>query len=214
MFRKMNMLFLVLVMGLSISLPTANALVININAGVELAGNTAALAAFNRGAAQWSQYFNDPITVTIAADLLDMGSPTIIGSTSAVFLAGGYNLIRNQMVADAAPYLNNSIVASLPTVAQFSAFVPSGFGISATMFATKADLKAMGFPGLDAAFGAKDADITFNSGFSFDYDNSNGVTAGTWILRPWPPMKSDMLWALSLRSMTWIIICLRDKQLL
>ena len=46
------------------------------------------------------------------------------------------------------------------------------------MVATKANLKAMGFAGLDGAFGANDANITFSSSFAFDFDNSNGVTAG------------------------------------
>jgi hypothetical protein len=75
---------------------------------------------------------------------------------------------------------NDAIVASLPTAAQFSAFVPAGFGLSGNMAATKADLKAMGIPGLDAAFGASDADMTFNTGFSWDYNNADGVGAGLY----------------------------------
>jgi hypothetical protein len=169
MFRKMNILILVMVMGLCVSLPPAGAFVININPLAGLSGNADALAAFNRGAAQWTKYFNDPITVTIDADLKNMGSPTIIGSTSSVFLYGGYDLIRNQMVTDAAPYANNSIVSNLPTAAQFSAHVPNGFSLTGDMAATKADLKAMGFTGLDTSFGVTDATITFNSGFSFAY---------------------------------------------
>jgi hypothetical protein len=177
MFRKMNMLILVFVMGLCVSLPAADALVININAGAGLAGNPAALDAFNRAAAQWVKYFKDPITVTINADLQPLG-PGIIGSTSPVFLFGTYDTIRNRMVADAAPYANNSIVASLPTAAQFSAWVPSGFHISANMMATKADLKAMGFPNLDTSFGFTDAEITFSSNFSFAYTHGT-LTSST-----------------------------------
>jgi hypothetical protein len=47
------------------------------------------------------------------------------------------------------------------------------------MVATKANLKALGFTGLDAAFGTTDAEIQFNSGFAFDYDRSNGIAPGT-----------------------------------
>src|SRR4029079_17875526 len=50
--------------------------------------------------------------------------------------------------------------------------------LNGNMTATKANLKALGFAGLDGMFGASDASITFNSGFSFDYDNSNGVGGG------------------------------------
>ena len=46
------------------------------------------------------------------------------------------------------------------------------------MIGTKANLKALGFQGLDAAFGVSDATMQFNSNFTFDYDNSDGVGAG------------------------------------
>ena len=158
---------------------TAGATAIVINPSAGLAANAPALAAFNRAASRWGSLFADPITVTIDADLINMGSPTILGSTSSVFLVGGYNTIRNQMVADAADEVGNAVVAFLPTAAQFSAFVPSGFGLNNALAGTKANLKALGFAGLDGAFGVTDATVTFNSGFSFDFDNSDGVTAGT-----------------------------------
>ena len=178
MFRKINMLLLVLVLALGISLPAADALVININPGPGLAVNPTALASFNRAAGQWTKYFNDPISVNINADLQPLG-PGILGSTSAVFLQGAYNTIRNQMVADALPYANNSIVGFLPTAAQFRAWVPNGFGISSFMEATKADLKAMGFTGLDGAFGANDANITFSTNFNFAYTHA-GLAPGLY----------------------------------
>jgi len=179
MFRKLSMLMAVVLASLLGLFPTAQALDINIVAGPTLAGMPDALGAFNRGAAQWENYFADPITVTINADMTPLG-PGILGSTSSVFLAGGYNLIRNQMVIDAAPYLDNAIVASLPTAAQFSAWVPSGFGLTGDIAATKANLKAMGFPGLDTAFGPSDATIGFSTVFPFDFNRADGVTPGTY----------------------------------
>jgi hypothetical protein len=158
----------------------ARATPVLINPGAGLAGNAAALAAFNRAAVTWGGYLNDPITVNINADLFNMGSPSILGSTSATFLAAPYATIRNAMVADAAADPDDGIVASLPTAAQFSAFVPSGFGLNGDIAATKANLKALGFTGLDAGFGWQDAEMSFNSGFTFDYDNSDGVTAGSY----------------------------------
>lgn len=151
-----------------------------INPGPGLAGNAAALAAFNRAANQWATRLADPVTVNINANLQNMGSPTILGSTSSVFLTAGYSVIRDAMVADGAADPNDAVTAFLPTAAQFSAFMPSGFGLNGSMTATKADLKALGFTGLDSTFGWSDGTITFNSGFAFDFDNSNGVTPGTY----------------------------------
>lgn len=82
------------------------------------------------------------------------------------------------MVTDAADEPSNGIVGSLPTASQFSTLLPSGFTYNGNIAATKANLKALGFVGLDTAFGSSDATITFNNGFSFDYDNSDGVGAG------------------------------------
>ncbi len=154
------------------------ALTININPGATLAGNAAALAAFNRAADQWEAIFSDDVLVTIDADLLNLGASNIIGQASSVQLGAGYDVIRNQMVADAADEFDNGIVSFLPTAAQFSAVVPVGFGLDGTLQATKANLKAMGFTGLDATFGVTDSTIQFNTQFAFDFDNSDGVGAG------------------------------------
>lgn len=148
---------------------------INLNPNSTLAGNSAALAAFTRAAHNWETHFTDNVTVTINAGLSSLGTG-IIGSTSSVQLADSYTNIRNQMVADAADEgASNAIVASLPTLAQFSAFVPTGKTISGNVAGTKANLKALGYTGLDQAFGVADATINFSTNFAFDYDDSDGV---------------------------------------
>lgn len=136
-----------------------------------------AIGAFNRAANLWDAALKDDVQVTITLNFQDMGSPTILGSTGSVYLAAGFSTIRNAMVADAADEVDDAIVGYLPTAAQFSATAPAGTTL-AGMAATKANLKAMGFEGLDETFGANDATMTFNTGFNFDYDNSDGVTAG------------------------------------
>ena len=151
---------------------------ININAGAGLLANAPAISAFTRAAAQWEAWISDPITVNIDANMEDMGSTTIIGSTATVILQGDYAEVRDPMVADAVNESDDGIVAFLPTEAQFSASVPAGMAVSG-LAAAKANLKALGFTGLDANFGATDATITFNTQFAFDYDNSNGVSGGT-----------------------------------
>ena len=155
----------------------ANA-IININAGAGLAANAAALAAWNRAADQWEAFLQDPITVTVDADLADMGSPVVIGGTSPVFLGAGYTFMRDAIVADAADEADDTIVGFLPTAAQIVVTTPAVAPWNGSIFGTKANLKAMGFLGLDGAFGVSDGAITFNSTFAFDYDNSDGVGAG------------------------------------
>lgn len=159
--------------------PSAYAVTININAGAGLAGNADALAAFNRAADSWEAVFTDLIVVNIDANLVPLGAG-ILGQASSVRLGAGYNTIRDAMVLDAADEASNGIVASLPTLGQYSAYVPVGFGLSAALLGTKANLKALGFGGLDGMFGATDATIEFSSTFGFDFDNSNGVGAGLY----------------------------------
>ena len=149
--------------------------------GAGLQANPSALAAFNRAATTWGSLFSDPITITVTSDFYDFHMPGVLGSSLSVWLAGSYSEIRDQMVADAADEPDNAIVAATPTAAQVTALAPDGFlPLAGNMAATKANLKAMGFEGLDASFGASDGSITFNSGFSFDFDNSDGVGAGLY----------------------------------
>lgn len=151
-----------------------------ISAGPTLAGNAAALAAFNRAAAAWEARFADPITITLNCDLAGLGAG-ILGSTSTVLLQAGYTTIRNQLVADStAEGPDDAIVLALPTAAQFTATIPAGTTLSASLTASKASLKAAGFGGLDGSFGASDASITFSTNFGFDFDRSDGVGAGLY----------------------------------
>src|SRR5262249_51193935 len=74
---------------------------IDVIPGTALAGNTAALNAFDRAAAQWGSLFLDPITVTINVDLAPLGSG-VLGQTSPVSLTAGYSTVRSSLIADAA----------------------------------------------------------------------------------------------------------------
>jgi hypothetical protein len=73
---------------------------ITIAAGAELFGDTAAFDAFRRAVDTWASFISDSIPITITANLADLGNPNMIGSASSVLLQGGYNLIRDAMVAD------------------------------------------------------------------------------------------------------------------
>lgn len=167
--------FVLTIIALATAFLPAKAATITILPGAGLSGNAAALAAFNRAAAAWESVLTDSVLVSINADLGVLGSG-ILGSASSVFLAADYTTIANAMVADAANELDDAIVGSLPTVSQFGAYLPAGTSLSGDIALTKANAKALGFAGLDGAFGVSDGTITFNSAFGFDYDNSDGVT--------------------------------------
>jgi hypothetical protein len=141
-----------------------------------LAANPAALGAFGRAAAQWEAVISTPVTVTVNAGLEDLGDSRIIGQTLSRTFSGDYDTFRDALAdihAGDAP-----IVTALPAAAQLVALVPTGFSLSG-ISATKANLKALGFTDLDAMFGATDATVTFNSRFSFDFDNRDGVTTNS-----------------------------------
>jgi hypothetical protein len=147
---------------------------ITIAAGAALFGNAAAFGAFRRAVDTWASFISDSIPITITANLADLGNPNMIGSASSVLLQGGYNLIRNAMVADDP---GDPLLQALPLLDGFNATLPAGITLSGNLFLTKANAKALGFTGLDDLFGVSDATITFNSSFNFDYDRSDGIAA-------------------------------------
>lgn len=151
-----------------------------INAGTALQSNAPALAAFERAAATWESYISDPVTVNISANVLNLGSSSILGQASSVILAGGHDLIRNAMVGDSSGESDDSVVALLPTAAQMSFTTAPGMTYAGNIAISKANAKALGFTGLDSIFGASDATIEFNSAFAFDYDRSDGIAPGTF----------------------------------
>jgi hypothetical protein len=141
-----------------------------------LAANPDALDAFRRAAAQWAAVISTPVTVTIGAGLADLGDPNLIGQTRPTSLTGSYTRVRDAIVA---VHQDEPVVTAMPSAAQFTASIRTGFSLDGNLSATKATLKALGFTDLDAMFGSSDATITFNSRFSFDFDNRDGVSADT-----------------------------------
>ena len=149
-----------------------------VNAGSALLSNAPALAALDRALAQWEAFISDPITVTFDVDFGPLTGNTL-ATAAPVSLFGPYNAIRDSIVNDAATESDDAITLALPTAAQASFDLPNGFALSGNLEATKANLKAMGFMGLDATFGASDGELTFADNVAFDFDNSDGVTPGT-----------------------------------
>jgi hypothetical protein len=72
-----------------------------IQPGPGLAGNAAALAAWDHAAAEWEAIISDPVTVTVEADLVDLGEPGVLGQTDAVLLTRAVDEIRDPMAQSA-----------------------------------------------------------------------------------------------------------------
>ena len=150
-----------------------------VNAGPAFAADTAAQAAFDRAVAQWQAFISDPITVNFDVDFADLGGNTL-ATAAPVPVVGSYSLIRDQIVVDAASEPDDTITGSLPEFSDANFDLPNGFSLSGELEATKANLKALGFGGLDTQFGTSDGVITFGTGLQFDFDNSDGVDAGSF----------------------------------
>lgn len=160
----------------------ADALTINVNpvtnGGLDIAGSGAdpnaqqALDAFNRAADQWEALFSDDVTLEINADLRGgFANANVIGQASSTLLTGGFDLIRNAMVADAADESDDGVVAFLPTASEFTAFIPTSVSLENAIILTQANALALGLGRITGS----DALIEFNSAFNFDFDNSDGV---------------------------------------
>ena len=167
------------------TLPVSGAL--NIDYNFDASVNMDAQAAAIRAASVWENALNDSVTVTVDFGFSSLGATTL-GSTSAVQLAAGFDTIRNRMVIDNAfESAPDAIVNYLPTAAtaSFSALTnyggnPISYGLSGNISASKANLKSIGFTGLDTQFGASDGAFNFSTDFNFDFDNSDGVSTGSY----------------------------------
>ncbi len=150
---------------------------IDLNPGPTLAANPDALAAFQRAAEAWESLISSPIRVNINADLVAVNNPFVIGSTS---LGPGnpnldYTPVRDAMaVRSVRP--GDAILASLPTSAQLTANVPAtGHFDNTTIGVTTANQKALGLTANPLTDTQVDGQIVFNSNFSFDYNEADGV---------------------------------------
>lgn len=163
------------------------AFTIQINPGAGLVSNSAALAAFQRAASEWSSRIANDTTVYVDADLSNAFiNPNIIGGASPTTYAPDvsdinldYNsVVRPSLVAHGAA-TGNAILGYLPTTLAGMATAPVGSTIlSDTVGILRANQRVLGL--LGASDTRPDGVITFNSAFSFDYDrfDSDGVAAG------------------------------------
>jgi len=156
--------------------------IINLNPGSGISGNTSALGAFERAAQTWQGYFGDSVELNIDIDLASLGAG-VLGSSSSTAYYTGFDTVRDMMVsgADTGSTAETATLSYLPTGAQYSAYVPSGSSLSGHMKATRANFLALGVSQSQlGGFGTSDASITFSTNYSWDYDNSDGITTGAY----------------------------------
>ncbi|MBX7166181.1 MAG: NF038122 family metalloprotease [Pirellulales bacterium] len=129
---------------------------------------------YEKAADVWEQFFDDPVTIFIDADIGGL-PPGVLGVTSSVPLLSDYGTMRQALINDAEP--DDAIVNSLPLSNEASAIVPIGFNLTGAVAGNKANLKALGFRGLDEAFGPSDGKITLSTdaAIAWDFDDTNGI---------------------------------------
>jgi FG-GAP-like repeat len=116
--------------------------------------------------------FNDPITININVGYGEVGGQALdsgsLGESETTFRSYTYAQIRTALVNDAKSADDATAVASLPTSD------PTGGG---SYWVARAEAKALGLLGASTA---ADGSVGFSNTATFDYDDSNGVTAGRY----------------------------------
>ncbi len=142
--------------------------------------------AFLRAAAQWSALVRADITVVIDVDFgpTRFGVPfsqEVLGSADSQLLgsADGYRDARAALIASAGSNDELALYNSLPQTS-----VPTDIGNTSRLFAPSAALRALGLinsvadPDGERAQLGPPPSIGFNSSFNFDFDPSDGISAG------------------------------------
>lgn len=158
-------------------------LVINVSYGATLAANADAKAAFERGAALWSRFIDDPITLYIAADFASLGEG-ILGTASTPTWEAPYDYVRGLMVADAKNSIDG-VANQLPAGTLPATYPTATQELSGKVLALPANFRALGVSELALVPGGTYANdsktiLTFSKTFGFDYINSNGVGSGLY----------------------------------
>jgi hypothetical protein len=146
----------------------------------------AALAGFTAAADRWEALFSDPVTVRIDVGFEDLATG-ILGSAGSDTYGLFYSTLKPYLLGDATSSDDATAVASLPAGSslRFRTNDSSGAVIldadasvnNRVLDVNRANLKALGVLMDD---GLKDAEIKFNTDFTFDFDPSNGITAGAY----------------------------------
>lgn len=139
----------------------------------------------------WSDLFTDDIMVNITIDFEPLGAG-ILGSALSYSESVEYSTFRNSLITDAKSTSDTTATANLSTAQTLSLYTSSyTSGVPGTpmidnnntnnnriLDLNTANSKAIGFrtPGNTAV----DAEISFSSNFSWDFDRSNGIDSNAY----------------------------------
>ena len=154
----------------------------------QLDANPEAKAAFEKAAAIWESRIANPLTVYVDVDYgstrfgTAYSSPNIIGSTTSaswLYDSGGYGELRPLIVGRADNATEAAVYNALP-----NENVPTDAGLISKFGAASLLLRVFDVFPADANDDEKDEaanrtpSIGFNSGFSFDFDPTDGIASG------------------------------------
>jgi len=180
-------------MGALVTAAPAHALSFNFNPASGTSQQ--AINGFAAAGTRWSSLFTDNVTVNINIDFSTLGAGILgqTGSTQALYL---YTDVKTAMTADRTSSDDFTAVANLQAASSLKLIMnhtsdnPNGSG-SAGLFIdnnnsnnnknirmTNANAKALGL--LAGNNTASDASISFSNSFTWDFDSSNGITAGAF----------------------------------
>ncbi len=159
----------------------ANGLTIVLRSTAQLDGFPQAKAAFIRAAAQWEAQIKNPITIVLDVDY----GPTrfgetypsgVLGSTGTPSYLETYTQLRAKLVASASSAAETTLYAALPNVAS----VTTDVGAVGNTSIVSPLMRVFGLLPADADPNSNTGvpTIGFNSNFTFDFDPSDGITAG------------------------------------
>ncbi|MEX0887592.1 MAG: NF038122 family metalloprotease [Phycisphaeraceae bacterium] len=171
------------VLAVAAAAPASHALTIDLNDTGATPMAAHQLAAFEQAAAIWENAFGDPITVKVNIEFANL-NPNVLGSTLTQRTTHSLGAVRAAMHADTFG-TEQGVVSQLPTGSLPVQDINGSRNTGSVTLAT-ANAKALGLgTGLDPVYGAPlpggaDGRIQFANAFasSFDYDRSDGITAG------------------------------------
>jgi PEP-CTERM motif len=156
--------------------------------------------AFIAAGARWSALFSDNVTLDMTVGQQSLGAG-ILASTGSRRASFAYTNFRSALSADATSVDDATAVASLTNAGSFGLLInrtadnPNGSGSAtpyvdlagannSTIRLTTANAKALGLATGAGTVGqcvsTCDASIVFGDAFSWDYDPTNGITAGAY----------------------------------
>ena len=169
-------------------------LIFNLNDTGGAAIGTDARTGFQAAADYYSSLLSDNVTINLDIGFTTL-DPGILGGASSTKGFVSYTDFSTVIAADATSGADASFAAGLPTGSNFSVYIngttdnPNGAGSStpyvdndgglnnSTVWMNSANAKALG---LLADDGSADATISFSDQFTWDYDASDGITAGSF----------------------------------